>query len=56
MKKNRKNLKVYADLGPADAGEEEERTFIRAMVQGMRDLEESREISLADAKKRLGLK
>lgn len=34
----------------------EERTFMRGVVQGLMDLEEGREMSLADAKKHLGLK
>ncbi len=32
----------------------EERRFLRGVVQGMVDLEEGREFSLADVKKRLG--
>jgi prevent-host-death family protein len=35
--------------------ETEERSFLRGVVQGLMDLEEGREISLADVKKRLGL-
>ena len=35
--------------------ETEERLFLRGVVQGLMDLEEGREISLADVKKRLGL-
>jgi prevent-host-death family protein len=34
---------------------EEEQAFLRGVVQGLMDLEEGREISLADVKKRLGL-
>ena len=34
----------------------EERAFMRAVVEGMADLESGREISLADAKQRLGIK
>jgi len=33
----------------------EERSFLRAVVQGLMDVEEGRTISLADAKTRLGL-
>jgi prevent-host-death family protein len=33
----------------------EERQFMRAVVQGMLDLEEGRELSLAEVKKRLNL-
>ena len=35
---------------------EEERVFMRAVVTGLADLEAGREVSLADAKARLGLK
>jgi prevent-host-death family protein len=35
---------------------EEERAFMRAIVAGLADLEAGRELSLADAKVRLGLK
>ena len=35
---------------------EEEREFMRALVIGMSDLEEGREVSLEDARTRLGLK
>ena len=35
--------------------ETEERSFLRGVVQGLMDLEEGREISLADVKKHLGL-
>ena len=34
---------------------EEEQAFLRGVVQGLMDLEEGREISLADVKKRLGM-
>ena len=34
---------------------EEERAFIRAVVQGLADLEAGREVSLAEARVRLGL-
>ena len=40
-------------LGQADAMEE--RTFMRAVVQGLTDIEAGRSVSLAEAKKRLGL-
>ncbi len=33
----------------------EELAFLRGVVQGLMDLEEGREMSLADVKKRLGL-
>lgn len=35
---------------------EEERAFMRAVVAGLADLEAGREVSIADAKVRLGLK
>jgi prevent-host-death family protein len=35
--------------------EAEERAFLKAVVQGLVDVEEGRTVSLADAKKRLGL-
>ncbi|HUF47459.1 MAG TPA: type II toxin-antitoxin system Phd/YefM family antitoxin [Vicinamibacterales bacterium] len=35
---------------------EEERAFMRAVVAGLADLDAGRELSLADAKARLGLK
>ncbi len=38
-----------------EAGEEE-RAFMRAVVAGLADLEAGRDLSLADAKARLGLK
>ena len=34
---------------------EEEQAFLRDVVRGLMDIEEGREVSLADAKKRLGL-
>jgi len=36
--------------------ETEERAFLRGVVQGLMDLEEGREMNLADVKKRLGLR
>jgi prevent-host-death family protein len=35
--------------------ETDERAFLRDIVQGLMDLEEGREVNLADVKKRLGL-
>ncbi|HMK56135.1 MAG TPA: type II toxin-antitoxin system Phd/YefM family antitoxin [Dissulfurispiraceae bacterium] len=35
---------------------EEERAFLQAIVKGLVDIEEGREVSLKEAKKRLGLK
>ena len=40
-------------LDQADAMEE--KTFMRAVVQGLADIEAGRSVSLAEAKKRLGL-
>ena len=34
----------------------DERAFMRAVVEGLSDIEEGREVSLAEAKSRLGLK
>ncbi len=34
---------------------DDERAFMRAVIKGLTDLEEGREVSLADAKSRLGL-
>lgn len=42
------SLKDYEDVT-------EERAFLRGVVQGLVDLEEGREMSLTDVKKRLGL-
>lgn len=42
-------LKDYED-------EAEQRAFMQGVVKGLMDLEEGREISLSEAKKRLGLK
>ncbi|MFH0787781.1 MAG: type II toxin-antitoxin system Phd/YefM family antitoxin [Pseudomonadota bacterium] len=36
--------------------EEEERMFLKGVVMGLMDLEEGREINLADVKRRLGLR
>jgi prevent-host-death family protein len=33
----------------------EEQTFLRGVIEGLMDIEEGREMSLADVKKRLGL-
>jgi hypothetical protein len=35
--------------------ENEERSFLRGVVQGLMDLEEGREMDIAEVKKRLGL-
>lgn len=44
-------LQGVADFEARD----EERQFMRAIIQGLLDLEEGREVSLADAKKQLHL-
>ena len=46
---------VVQSVTDYEAGEEE-RVFMRAVVTGLADLEAGREISLTEAKKRLGLK
>jgi len=40
-------------LGRTDGAEE--KAFMRAVVQGLADIEASRSVSLAEAKKRLGI-
>ena len=46
---------VVQSVTDYEAGEEE-RVFMRAVVTGLADLEAGREISLTEAKRRLGLK
>jgi prevent-host-death family protein len=45
---------VMQSLSDYEAGSEE-RAFMKAVLQGLADIEEDRTVSLADAKKRLGL-
>lgn len=49
-----RGVAVLQGVADFEAGDEE-RCFMRAIVQGMLDLEEGREVSLADVKQRLGL-
>ena len=50
-----RSVAVIQDLHDYEA-DVEERAFMKAVVKGMVDLEEGREISLDDAKKRLKIK
>ena len=50
-----RGVAVVQSLADYEANEEE-RDFMRALVEGLTDLEEGRELSMADAKARLGLK
>ncbi len=47
-----RGVAVVQDLDAFEAGEEE-RAFMRAVVKGLTDLEEGRELSLAEARDRL---
>lgn len=49
-----RGVAVVQDLAAFERGEEE-RSFMRAVVQGLTDLQEGRELSLAQARERLGL-
>ena len=49
-----RGVAVVQSLGDYERGEEE-REFMRAVVQGLTDLEEGREVTLAEARKQLGL-
>ncbi|MBE0598175.1 MAG: type II toxin-antitoxin system Phd/YefM family antitoxin [Desulfuromonadales bacterium] len=49
-----RGVAVVQSLEDFEKGEEE-RAFMRAVVEGLSDLEEGREISLEEAKRRLGL-
>lgn len=51
----RRGVAVVQSVTEYEAAEEE-RSFMRAVVAGLADLEAGRELSLADAKARLGLK
>ena len=50
-----RGVAVVQSVSDYEAGEEE-RAFLRAVVAGLADLEAGRELSLEDAKARLGLK
>jgi prevent-host-death family protein len=49
-----RGVAVVESLGDYEARAEEQ-AFLRSVVEGLIDIEEGREISLADVKKRLGL-
>lgn len=49
-----RGVAVIQDLKDFEAGNEE-REFMRAVVKGLTDLEEGRELSLSDVKKKLNL-
>lgn len=49
-----RGVAVVQSLKDYESGQDE-RTFLRGVVQGMVDLEEGRELSLADVKTKLGL-
>jgi prevent-host-death family protein len=49
-----RGIAVVQAVGEYDA-ETEEREFLRGIVQGLMDLDEGREMKLADTKARLGL-
>ena len=49
-----RGVAVVQSLEDYEAGTEE-RAFMKAVLQGFADIEEGRTVSLADAKKRLGL-
>lgn len=48
-----RGVAVVQDLGEFERAEEE-REFMRAVIQGLSDLEGGREVTLAQARKRLG--
>ncbi len=50
-----RGVAVVQSLGDYEKAEEE-RSFMRAVAEGLMDLEKGREIGLTEAKKRLGLK
>ncbi len=49
-----RGVAVVQSLSEYEAGEEE-RTFLRAVMQGLLDVREGRTVSLGDARKKLGL-
>ena len=49
-----RGVAVVQSLKDYEAGTEE-RAFMKAILQGVTDIEEGRTVSIADAKKRLGL-
>ena len=54
LTRNGKGIAVVQTLQSFEADQEEKR-FMRGVVQGLTDLENGREMSLDDAKRRLGL-
>lgn len=50
-----RGVAIMQSLGDYEA-ENEERAFMRAVVQGLMELEQKQEISLAEVKRRLNLK
>ncbi|MBN1867704.1 type II toxin-antitoxin system Phd/YefM family antitoxin [Candidatus Sumerlaeota bacterium] len=50
-----RGVAVVQALGDYES-DAEQREFLRGVVQGLMDLEEGREVNLADAKRRLGLR
>ena len=50
-----RGVAVVQSISDFEKGEEE-RAFMRAVVEGLADLEEGRQVSLAEAKARFGLK
>lgn len=49
-----KEVEDFVDF-VGQAGGDDEKDFMRAVVQGLADMEAGRSVSLAEAKKRLGL-
>ncbi len=49
-----RGVAVVQDVADFEAAQDE-REFMRSVVEGLADLEEGRELSLEDAKRRLGL-
>ena len=50
-----RGVAVVQSIADYESGEEE-RAFMRAVVEGLSDLDAGREVSLSDARARLGLK
>lgn len=50
-----RGVAVVQDLGEFERAEEE-RAFMRAVVKGLTDLEEGREMTLGEAREQLGIK
>lgn len=54
LTKRGRGVAVVQSVSDCEAAEEE-RSFTRSVIAGLADLESGREVSLADAKRRLGL-